>query len=743
MIVVNSPEKLSRYCYFTGKVYIFLYVSVSIFAFHVLYRELLIGEYLLLILYMNAFSFTQRLSARILAAVAVFTLVTGLVPIQAFADPNLETSLVEVNPDVTICHANNGENFFSHQTVNAKSIVNLPNGHNKHNDGGLDEKGDIIPSFTYNFGEGDMTYHGKNLDTLYITGLTGQQILDDECVNQGGGVCLNGNTSPFCGVEAQIEVCKFIGLDVQIPLANWKITVSNHDDVNIELTTDIDGCVSTSVDAEKGPYYAAEEIRAGWTQNFVTVSPNLSLTGSVEGNEGAHICKMNFILSGNVKNSVANPAEYNCTFVNSQDEIVPPPTCSDGIINQDETGIDIGGVCTPPTECPEGQVLVDGTCQSPENPQLCTVEIVSDTSATVKEKGAFAKVLTFIHSAWTATIPGATWIWGDDPVADPTIEETQTFENKFGFLGTVTSATLEVASDNDHSAVVNGNTAHNGGSTFAAATSYDVTSEILQGNNLLDIAVTNLAVTGSDYTANPAGVKYKLTIRGVADAGDEDCAVPYKNEQEEPTDNQNTYRIYGYVWHDDNRNETWDGRTDEESNNQEEVLAGWTVKITNGTDTFTTATDENGYYYFDVPAGTWTITESDVPDHWFNTTAESYTVTVPGETAMNTFDAFVNFFIPTAYAAAAIADFGEYNFGNDRRSGGGGGGTRTTPDDDDDGAGQVLGATDDAPVGEVLGEQVSAVPTGAPNAGAGGTSPFAQNFYGIVPVAFIRRKLHV
>ncbi|MFA5773417.1 MAG: hypothetical protein WC908_01960, partial [Candidatus Paceibacterota bacterium] len=41
------------------------------------------------------------------------------------------------------------------------------------------------------------------------------------------------------------------------------------------------------------------------------------------------------------------------------------PTCSDGIMNQDETGIDTGGVCeVPPTEpiCTDTQTLVDGVC---------------------------------------------------------------------------------------------------------------------------------------------------------------------------------------------------------------------------------------------------------------------------------------------------------------------------------------------------------------------------------------------
>ena len=150
---------------------------------------------LITITFMNTFYFNQRLSARILAAVALFSLVASLVPMQAFAvnvekpincgkDEHLEgdVCVADLNPNVTICHANKGENLYTSPTVDAKSIVNLPNGHKDHDKGGLDDKGDIIPSFTYNFGVGLLTYPGKNLTTNYTGGLTGQQILDNGCV---------------------------------------------------------------------------------------------------------------------------------------------------------------------------------------------------------------------------------------------------------------------------------------------------------------------------------------------------------------------------------------------------------------------------------------------------------------------------------------------------------------------------------------------------------------------------------
>jgi uncharacterized repeat protein (TIGR01451 family) len=202
------------------------------------------------------------------------------------------------------------------------------------------------------------------------------------------------------------------------------------------------------------------------------------------------------------------------------------------------------------------------------------------------------------------------------------------------------------------------------------------------------------------------------------------------------TNDQILYQVYGYVWHDDNRNQDWDGRNDEVEGNEEDSLEGRTVRITNGSKTFETTTDVAGYYSFNVPAGTWTITEQ-LPSGWFQTAAESHTVTVPAESegpSENLMSAVINFIVPTAHAAIAKMTYGEYNFGNDRRTGGGGG-TRVDRDPEP----EVLGDSDDRPEGEVLGEQVDAVPLGAADTGAGGTSRGLE-FFHVVPVAFLRRK---
>jgi len=232
-----------------------------------------------------------------------------------------------------------------------------------------------------------------------------------------------------------------------------------------------------------------------------------------------------------------------------------------------------------------------------------------------------------------------------------------------------------------------------------------------------------------------------------ADTGNDGATVEI-GSLEEPYNCPVVFKIQGYVWHDDNENSIWDGF----SGGGEQLLvevtedpqAGWTVWITNGEDTFSTTTDENGYYYFDVPEGTWTITET-VQTGWGRITQESHVVTVPEVVAQvsqtSIFAAVVNYFMPTVHAQSIPEDvYGDYNFGNNEleiittTSGGGGGGggrrvSRATVEDDD------------TPTPQVLGEQVSIVPAGAPNAGAGGASPLNIVFTTLVPLACVGRKL--
>ncbi len=156
-----------------------------------------------------------------------------------------------------------------------------------------------------------------------------------------------------------------------------------------------------------------------------------------------------------------------------------------------------------------------GTTTPPVN--QCTIAVVSDTLTTVNEHGgAAAKLVTFIHPAWTALINGASWIWGDDPVVDPVATTTYTFTRNFTWNGTTSAATLDVASDNTYTVSLNGTGigTSTDGNNFALGTqdSYDVASALVNGTNTIVFSVTNWELPGAATSSeNPAGLMFRLS----------------------------------------------------------------------------------------------------------------------------------------------------------------------------------------------------------------------------------------
>lgn len=146
--------------------------------------------------------------------------------------------------------------------------------------------------------------------------------------------------------------------------------------------------------------------------------------------------------------------------------------------------------------------------------------IVSDTQTTFTgDDGAGnAVALSFVHPAWTAPIPGATWIWATNPVSNPGIDQTNTFTRTFVWNGPVTSATMKFAADNYYHVVLNGNVVGDNQSlivgNFQSDHQMDVTGFIVQGVNTITFVAKNEHVNGSAPNDNPAGIIYRLDIHG-------------------------------------------------------------------------------------------------------------------------------------------------------------------------------------------------------------------------------------
>lgn len=150
--------------------------------------------------------------------------------------------------------------------------------------------------------------------------------------------------------------------------------------------------------------------------------------------------------------------------------------------------------------------------------------IVSDTTTqeTSPATHATVPVGTPYNSRWTATIPGATWIWGENPIADAVNQTSETFTRTFTITGTPTSASLDVATDNGYTVSVNGHAEGGDPTEFNYQAVADDSStnpdhytipagDLVTGTNTVVFTVTNFAQVGGTPATNPGGLLYKLT----------------------------------------------------------------------------------------------------------------------------------------------------------------------------------------------------------------------------------------
>ena len=163
---------------------------------------------------------------------------------------------------------------------------------------------------------------------------------------------------------------------------------------------------------------------------------------------------------------------------------------------------------------------------APQCKEAATSSLVSDGTTMVDGHGA-VPVTTPVHSAWTASIPGATWIWSEADVLDATVDTTKTFTKTFTVVGTPLDSTLTLAADNNYDVYVNGvadlapGCSDSTGATFASVQTCAIPAEMLLiGTNTTSIVVKNWAVSGSDAKSNPAGLLYKLTLNN------NECVTP-------------------------------------------------------------------------------------------------------------------------------------------------------------------------------------------------------------------------
>lgn len=139
-----------------------------------------------------------------------------------------------------------------------------------------------------------------------------------------------------------------------------------------------------------------------------------------------------------------------------------------------------------------------------------SVNLVSDTSVMA---GTNPAVATYVHPAWTASIPGATWIWESALVANPSATTTVSFTKSFTVSDEINSATLTLAADNSYAVYVNGDAvASSTAITYNSPHTINLSAYVDEGPNTLRIDVTNNAMAGASATDNPAGLLFGLNV---------------------------------------------------------------------------------------------------------------------------------------------------------------------------------------------------------------------------------------
>ena len=139
-----------------------------------------------------------------------------------------------------------------------------------------------------------------------------------------------------------------------------------------------------------------------------------------------------------------------------------------------------------------------------------------DTTGIVN--GAPAVLAATPYFRWTASIPGATWIWESALVDDPSVNEAFTFKKTFTVNGPIASTTLTLNADNSYTAWVNGvqvadNPNEENYFTSDTAT-VDITVLLHAGTNTFMATVANFGMASSSPQTNPGGLLYSITTNG-------------------------------------------------------------------------------------------------------------------------------------------------------------------------------------------------------------------------------------
>ena len=286
-----------------------------------------------------------------------------------------------------------------------------------------------------------------------------------------------------------------------------------------------------------GTYSVVESASAGYATTYsgcsnVTVTAGATTTCTITNNDKPATLTVKKVVVGGTKTASDFAFSINNTTpIQFEEDGQNDVTVNAGTYSVSELSVPVNYTATY-SGCEDITLGLDGkaTCTitntyvppAPSCNENASHSFVSDTTTLLGESGAVPVDIDLvaegnqIHNAWTASIPGATWIWGENPINTPSVEVTETFTKTFTIAGVPNAnATLMIAADNSYSVDVNGNIGVCADATednYSAADTCSIpVGMIHSGSNTLTFHVKNFAMDGGTPQSNPAGLLYKFT----------------------------------------------------------------------------------------------------------------------------------------------------------------------------------------------------------------------------------------
>jgi Protein of unknown function (DUF642) len=690
----------------------------------------------------NAFYFTQRTTTRFFAAFAMFSLLAGLVPTQAFASVQ-QTSPYGNSPisKVDVCHRNEGHGF-NVLNVSVESSGLPQGGHANH-------ASDIIPPYFYTAANHTTQFYaGKNWTA------EGQDVWNN-------GQCNGDGIVP----PPPVDVCPNIP-EVQSTVPQGYQLV---DGQCVPVPPPVDVCSNIQGNQATVPegYYAND---GQCFPNPVDMCPNIEGTqatvpeGLIVNNDGNCVTPPVDVCPNLPNLQTTVPAGYHladgqcvpdavdmCPNIEGTQATVPEGL----IVNND------GNCVTPPVDVcpnlegaqatvPEGYELSDGQCV-PVPPPVDVCSNIQGNQATVPE-GYYANdgqclpnpvdVCPNIEGN-QSVIPEGYHLNNDNQC----VPDVPTCATGFHLVDNECVANggggAEVVNGCTNDSATNFNSKATAGNPDATKCDFNYVSQCGENPNLLlngsfeDPVVTNpnlwdtfASITGWTSTN---GIELWHGILNGPSLGLQNAELDTNGNS---TISQSVATIPGATYE---LRFDFAARSDASSaaDNSVKAMADTTTVVNHSTAN-TNWTTYGGTFVASSTAASISLADMGT-SNGLGTVVDNAVLCLV-RTPEQTVDVCSNLegnqaTVPEGYTANdGICTQTPSGGGGSVRHGNSSGGGSNTP------SGEVLGASDSKPQPEVLGAQVTAVPAGAPNAGAGGAAPFNFGFVSVAPVAFLRRN---